>query len=485
MILQINVNNVNTIIVGDVTANVLTDLSISMTYKTLEYNGFTFVEIEHKLFNRIKQSFPTGLFSNAITVLKEHNLEYEIFDKRISPQLGSQLNLHDIDGLWPYQTSIVEAAIEHQRFIIQVATGGGKTVIAAAILAKLNVPSMFVVHTGDLFEQAYDELSRLLKVPIGRIGGGMCEIEKINICMIQTIHAVLDKKYVPFDDVEKEQLENDEIVKKSFIRNDKIKKFLSEVRCVLVDECHHLRSDSYVAAMKACKLAYFKGGLSATPFSGDSRDLILQAYAGKIIGQISASYLIDNNFLVRPTIYYLQGSKNSKYLFNRKRYNTIYKKYIVNNKYRNDLILDCVRRLVSLKKTVLITVTTKKHGKILLDMVKEAEISVEFIYSHVDKMTRKKYINQIRERKLSCIIGTCLADEGLNIPALDSLILAGAGKSPTRMIQRIGRTLRKSPGKTEAVVIDFKDNIRYLSGHYKKRRGICEKEPAFKIVESF
>ena len=78
-----------------------------------------------------------------------------------------------------------------------------------------------------------------------------------------------------------------------------------------------------------------------------------------------------------------------------------------------------------------------------------------------------------------------LADEGLNLPSLDALILAGAGKSPTRMIQRIGRVLRISPGKTEAIVIDFKDRVRYLSGHYKKRREICEREKKFKIVDSF
>ena len=78
-----------------------------------------------------------------------------------------------------------------------------------------------------------------------------------------------------------------------------------------------------------------------------------------------------------------------------------------------------------------------------------------------------------------------LADEGLNIPALDAIILAGGGKSPTRMKQRIGRVLRLSPGKKEAFVIDFKDNVRYLLGHYKKRREMCEEEKQFKIVESF
>lgn len=678
--LKLEVNNVNIKIVGDLTAGVVNDLSTSMTYKTNEFNGYTFVVLEHHLFNRVKQTFPTGLYSNAAAVLDSYNLNYEIIDKRIAASVNKPLKLYEVTP-HQFQKKIIADAIDSQRFVIQVATGGGKTVIAAAILAQLNVPSIFVVHTGDLFEQSYDELRKMLKVPIGRIGGGLCDIQQINVCMVQTIHAVIGKEYIPFDEVEKDQMANDEIVKKSVIRNKQIEDFLKTVQCILIDECHHLRSTSYVNVMKFCKSCYYKGGLclhktskiklsngksrkigvlyrnkivdvitfnikkkifenkkaritktpekvtknkrllkiifrdvdnnhheiicsaehkfylnslnkfvcasdlkvndelfmlekinkyanckkhiceeckkefvpkqkhlesrkfdndylmsklsfllyddpsgvieqieivennekhlydvtildddenchnffandvlvhnSATPESGDGRDMILQAYAGKIIGKISASYLIKNGYLVRPTIFYLRGSKNESYKFSRKRYNSIYKTYIVNNKYRNGLIVDCVKRLVDLHKTVLITVTLKRHGRLLLDLLKKENIDVQFIYGGVDKLKRKEYINQIRKRQLSVIIGTSLSDEGLNIPTLDALILAGSGKSPTRQIQRIGRVLRIADGKTEAVVIDFKDCVRYLTGHYKKRRAICEQEPEFKIVEAF
>lgn len=482
---KLEINNVNTKIIGDLTANVVSDLKKSMQYKTLEYNGFTYTEIEHNLFNSIKQVYPTGLFSIAVDVLDKYDVEYEAFDNRITPTKQVPLKLHEVTP-HQFQKTIIDEAVKSQRFVIQVATGGGKTVIGAAILAKLNLSSMFVVHTGDLFEQAYDELSSMLKVPIGKIGGGVCDIQRINVCMIQSIHAVLNQKYVPFDEVEKEQMEEDEVVKKSFIKNDKIKKFIESVECVMIDECHHIRAQSYVTVMKAAKRSFYKCGLSATPLSGDGRDMILQAYAGKVIGKISASYLIRHKYLVPVKIYYMLGLPSDKYIFTRKKYNSIYKKYIVNNKYRNSVIVDCVKRIKELKKSVLITVTTKAHGKILEQLIKkQGNISVQFIYSHVDKMTRKEYINQVREKKLDVMIGTSLADEGLNIKSLDALILAGAGKSPTRMIQRIGRVLRISPGKTEAMVIDFKDTVRHLVGHYKKRREICESEDEFKIIESF
>ena len=791
------VNNVNTKIVGNLNNIVLADLVIALHYKTKEYNGYTFVDIDHNLFNKMTQSFPTGLYSKVTEVLQNNNIEYDTIDKRILPNKFKSLKLHEVTP-YDFQEDLINTAIENQRFVIQVATGGGKTIIGAGIFAKLNMPSIFVVHTGDLFEQAYDELSRMLKVPIGRIGGGICDIQKINVCMIQTIHATLNQEYIPFDDIEKELMKDDVVVKKSVQRNKEVIDFLKTVGVVLVDECfhgktpimidygkqvnirdiyenkfiihvisynheknvlerkkilrkmktplegkwhevtiqwkdkivklkvtenhkfwtknrgyirvkdltkddilkfytdeakvvsirylysahnkdtqfkynlevednhnyfansvlvsncHHLRADSYITVMKACKKAFFRGGLclhkntriqmadgreckisslfnfasknnfekivdvivfnlskqifenkkakiirilaknkvlykikvrnylnelieiicssehkffnykiqkfvaakdlvigdtlftlekfkkyclhckkelilfddppaiiesieqltnneeylydlciiddneschnffansilvhnSATPNSGDGRDIILQAHAGKIIGRITASYLIKRGLLVQPTIYFLNGNKIDKYIFSRKQYNSLYKKYIVNNTFRNRKILECVERFQELDKTVLITVTTKKHGQILQKMIRDNGHECEFIFSGVDKMQRKVHIQNVRERKLKIIIGTSLADEGLNIPTLDALILAGGGKSPTRMRQRIGRVLRLAKNKKEAFVVDFKDNVRYLLGHFKKRKEMCLSESEFKIVES-
>jgi superfamily II DNA or RNA helicase len=489
--LSLEVGNVNIKLIGNIDNLTIQKLFEVMTYKTIEFNGFNFIELQHNLFNKLKQSFPTGLFSKAADILEELDVKYDIVDKRQHFKINQPLKLHDPKDpqknaqLRDYQKEIAKLAVEAQRFVIQVATGGGKTVIAAAILAELNVPSIFVVHTGDLFEQAHEELSKMLNIPIGKIGGGECDIQKINVCMIQTIHSVLNKKYIPFDEDEKELMEHDEIVKKSFIKNDKIKKFIQSVSCILVDEVHHLSSRTYIETMKTCTSAFWRGGMSATPHSGQEKDMILQAYAGKIICRITASYLIKRHFLVKPKIYYLLGTKSGKYKFSRKRYNAIYKEFIINNTYRNELISDCVSRLKSLNKSVLITVTTKNHGQKLLKIIQGLEnTSVQFICSHVNKMVRKEYLNQIRNKELDVIIATQLADEGLDLPALDSLILAGAGKSPTRMIQRIGRVLRIYPGKEDAIVIDFKDSARYLAGHYKKRREMCEKESEFEIIEN-
>ena len=74
-------------------------------------------------------------------------------------------------------------------------------------------------------------------------------------------------------------------------------------------------------------------------------------------------------------------------------------------------------------------------------------------------------------------------DEGINVKPLDTLILAGSGKSKTRALQRVGRILRTFPGKKEATVIDFMDNCKYMLAHSRARKKIYETEPEFSIEE--
>lgn len=66
---------------------------------------------------------------------------------------------------------------------------------------------------------------------------------------------------------------------------------------------------------------------------------------------------------------------------------------------------------------------------------------------------------------------------------LDALILAGAGKSPTRALQRIGRVIRSNSGKKDAVVIDFFDDVKYLRAHSKRREKLYRSEAEFQVIK--
>ena len=110
--------------------------------------------------------------------------------------------------------------------------------------------------------------------------------------------------------------------------------------------------------------------------------------------------------------------------------------------------------------------------------------------SHVDFLSGRDYtdvrvgtINDMREGKIDLLIASTIADEGLDIKRLTAVILAGGGKSSTRALQRIGRVLRPYEGKTQAYVVDFNDQSKYLKEHSEKRKKIYQTENKFTLLE--
>ena len=87
----------------------------------------------------------------------------------------------------------------------------------------------------------------------------------------------------------------------------------------------------------------------------------------------------------------------------------------------------------------------------------------------------------MREGNTEVLIASKIFDQGIDIPELDALILAGSGKSSARALQRIGRVIRSYPGKRWANVIEFWDNAKYLESHSTARLKIYKSEPGFQI----
>jgi superfamily II DNA or RNA helicase len=475
----------------NINPNVYTRIESEMSYTVEEYNRWrkTYVNFDIPLFERSQLRYPTGLYSTLDNILTKCGYTFDVIDARKVPEIKQPLTFYGKNGhgLRDYQEEVVEDAIKAQRGVIKIATGGGKTVIAAAIVAKLNMKTLFVVYSVDLLEQTADEFETMFHIKVGKIGGGYCEIERINVCTVQTLHTAFDLKY----DTDSECFIKEKISPKVLERKEEIRQVVEEAEMVIEDECHKATCATYVEMNKVMTRAYCRFGLSATPYRDASIDKVLEAYSGKLICNITASYLIDRSYLVPPKIYVLDPNEHQKYKFVRKSFRSIYEKWITNNDDRNGLIVDCALRLQEMNRITLITVTRIPHGEILSEMLDKAGAkSVAFIRGEVDKTTRKDLLNQIREKKLKILIGTSVADEGLDLPALDSAILAGGGKSLIKSLQRIGRTLRPYPDaehneKKEAIIVDFYDRLRYLTGHSVKRIKIFQSEHRFEVLKHF
>jgi superfamily II DNA or RNA helicase len=82
------------------------------------------------------------------------------------------------------------------------------------------------------------------------------------------------------------------------------------------------------------------------------------------------------------------------------------------------------------------------------------------------------------------LVATTLADEGLDLPPLRTLIIALGGKSRTRTLQRIGRLVRPYEGKKIAVAYELKEDYPYIADHLEARLSLYETEPHWRIVFS-
>ena len=489
--IKLHIRNVMTTIEAEsLDRDLLNVINDCMSYKLTEYNNFTkqYSEFSYPLFDKKTLKYPTGLFSTLNNILTNYNIEYDVIDHRTLPDSKKSLSFVDRQPR-DYQQEVIEKAIQCERGIIKVATGGGKTTIGAGIIAQLNLNTLFIVNSIDLLEQASDEFKKMLGIEIGKIGGGEFDVRQVNVCTIQTLFYALDLKYDTADD---ELMIKEKISDSVKNRKEEIVKCIGECELIIVDESQHLSSKSYVYLMTAAKRAYYKFGLSATPFKDESTDLIINAYSGKLICDISASYLIKRGFLIKPKIHFLNPNKFDHYKYIKGvGFRGMYNKWIVNNKNRNNLIFECAERLLDIGRTTLITVTRIEHGEIIADKISKLNSAkMAFLKGEVKKEQRKKILDEVRNNKLNILIGTSVADEGLDVPILDAAIIAGGGKSMIKTIQRVGRTLRPYPNvqnnvKKDAIIVDFYDRLNFLTGQSKKRMDIYKKEEEFEVIENF
>ena len=85
------------------------------------------------------------------------------------------------------------------------------------------------------------------------------------------------------------------------------------------------------------------------------------------------------------------------------------------------------------------------------------------------------------DHKIDCVLASKIFDIGVDIPSLAGLVIACGGKSTVKALQRVGRVIRKYPGKKFAVVIDFYDQATYLDNHSKTRYKIYKSEDGFDV----
>jgi superfamily II DNA or RNA helicase len=488
---KIVVGNIYSKILGFLPEEVEKELDANLSYKVKDAKYMPNVKagswdgVVHLYYKHKGQSFLTGLMSLVRNNFTKNKIQFEFIDRRIRPA-SNYLNLRftppEDYEVRPYQDLTISRSLQFTRGILEVATGGGKTIMVAKLLSEIKTyPFLFYVLTKDLMEQAHDVFSTYLNVPIGMIGDGKADIQKITVCTVQTAILALEGRNSGFK-IDDYSFDDEDSWDEKGIENEskaeKIRTLIGMAKGVVADECHHASSKTCKTVLLASPDAYWRYGASATPKRESGDDIMLQALFGAKIVSINASYLIKNNYLVKPYIFIEPVNVTTK----SHTYSKIYKECIVENSLFNKHVADTANHLISRKLSVLVLVKQISHGKVLEKLIPNSR----FLTGQVDSKNRTEIIEQLRKGLIPCMVATSLADEGLDIPSLDAVIMAGGGKSSTRLFQRIGRTLRISKGsnKDKSIVILYSQNARYLREHCDRVRRLLKKESEFVVRDS-
>ena len=263
-----------------------------------------------------------------------------------------------------------------------------------------------------------------------------------------------------------------------------MKDLLHSIDVVIIDEAHGAASKGIWNVVRYCSASY-RFGLSGTPFRrGDKQDLKLIALTGDIIYRVSNKEMIEDGVSV-PTDIIMIDVERPK-IMGPHEYRDVYEEGIVHNGFRNNIICELTDKYHKEGKQVVIMIKEIAHGelldKLLYTYKKKAYLPHEFIHGSTALEKRIEILEDFKKGVLGILITSVILDQGIDIPNIDVLILAGGGSSQIRSLQRIGRGLRWNEHKEKLTVIDFADRThRYLAKHAFDRVNSYANEDCFSI----
>lgn len=416
---------------------------------------------------------PAGLATEIATILTEIGHEFDFLDARRYSDDRWYFRF-DESILRPYQREAVDLLTTPRgpldirgRGIIKLPPRSGKTMIGAAVIARLGVKTLFVVPAQFLLHQSVDAISKALGVEVGIIGDGVWEPMSVTVTTIQSLLAKRNggtKASPP----EPEYVD-----------------LLQSCELIIVDEFHHIQgTQSEWRKVIQDSAAPYKIGLSATVFFDHEKEcelgsIWLHAVAGDILLDLSVSDLIEQGYLVKPDIW-MCPIRDPVFPPSRGWSQRLQKQAIFENEIRNTRIAKFAKQLNNDGRRPVIIANRHSQVFALQDGLQNAGLSVGLIVGQTRRPERESIVEAFRRHRIDVLLGTVFG-EGVDIPEIDAVIVAEGGSGIKQTYQRL-RCLTLCEGKKSAVVVDFMDLMHpYFARHSVDRLSVYQSERAFSI----
>ena len=423
-----------------------------------------------RLYNQITSELPAGLFPQILKFAESREYEVEILESDYgSPNIGNPIDVNMLMAfiedlnmpytIRPYQFDAVATGIQRKNAILLSPTGSGKSLIIYVLVRwylenyKDNV--LIVVPTTSLVEQLYTDFKDY-------------GFDVENIC--HRIYSGKDKN------TDKRVLIS---TWQSIYRLQH--QWFEQFGAVFGDECHGFKSKSLTTIMNKCKEAEYRFGTTGTLDGALTHELVLQGLFGKIYRVTSTKQLQDDDTLAKLMIQriVLEYDDNIRKGFGKQTYQDEIQ-HIVNYQRRNKFIRNLTLDLKG--NTLVLYNYVDKHGKPLYNLIKEkaSECRKIFFVSGETATSDREGIRAIVEKQKDSIVVASLGtfSTGINIRNLHNIVFASPSKSQIRVLQSIGRGLRKTDDGKDTTLYDIVDDISWKS---RKNYGILHGDERLRI----
>ena len=400
---------------------------------------------------------PRGCEDATRSFLNDNAVTYTITDKT---NHGNKISVSFQGEEREEQLEAINALLPYTNGILHATTAFGKTVTAAAIIARKKVNTLILVHSKALLKQWHDRLTEFLNIDYlkheEKNKRGRRKVFSPIGCFDSsgnTLHGIIDIALI-----------------QSCLDEDGVKPFVQDYGMVIVDECHHVSSITFEQVLMSIK-AHTIYGLTATPIRKDGHQPIIFMQCGPIRFSTDAKSQIakqsfDRFLIPRFTSY-------NSILEDRLSIATLYK-YLSEDEIRNNLIVEDTCKAVNTGRTPIILTNRTAHVSVLAEKLKATiknVISLTGAGTTKEKRETMQRLQTIPDSEQFVIVATGkYVGEGFDYPRLDTLFLALPISWKGLLTQYAGRLHREYEGKKDVRIYDYIDiHEPICDSMYRKR----------------
>lgn len=336
----------------------------------------------------------------------------------------------------PHQERGAAALVRHVQGVVIAPCGAGKSALAMAAVARVAQPALVLVRTRDLVEQWRSGLEAVLGRAAGVIAGGKHVPNIVTVATVQSLGAM---------------------------SSDKLGELGRQFGAVVVDECHNATAPTDRRVLGHLPARY-RFGMTATPERTDGLGGLLDLTIGPAVCRIEHRELIEGGHLVVPRVVPVPTGCSPDV-----ETHAALVAELVADEARNQQIAELAAREAHAGHTVLVLSGRTEHCEALATMLRAKGISAEALIGKATRARRAGLLGRFRSGGLAVLCATSLADEGLDVPRLDRLVLATPARAAGRTIQRLGRLMRPFAGKAQPVLFDLVDEGRIARAQFRAR----------------